>query len=119
MKKSIHLQTLLSPMENNQQRATFFALLCLGIVESLANGLISATDALQLFFHAENCLFVRKELREKTADQIMSHGVLLSDLFDAFPPEIAQREFQHELATIRTLCLKLLEDQSLEQRVAS
>jgi hypothetical protein len=63
------------------QQLVLFALLTLGMLESLANGVLSATDALRVFFHAENCLFVRKQLRVKTADAIMSHGVQLPDLF--------------------------------------
>ena len=39
----------------------------------------------------------------------MSHGVQLPDLFAILPPEEAHREFHRELATMRTLCLKLLE----------
>ena len=39
----------------------------------------------------------------------MSHGVQLPDLFDCLPTEEAQREFYHELETMRSLCLKLLE----------
>jgi len=90
-----------------------FALLTLGILESLTSGLLSATDALRVFFHAQNCLFVRHELRNKTADEIMSRGVQLPDLFDALPTAEVQREFQHELATMRSLCLKLLEEKKL------
>lgn len=86
-----------------------FALLNLGMIESLANGAIGAADALRVFFHADNCLFVRKELRDKTADEIMSRGAQLADLFDILPTEEGRREFQHELAAMRSLCLKLLE----------
>ena len=39
----------------------------------------------------------------------MSRGVQLPDLFDSLPPLVAQREFQHELAKMRSLCLSLLE----------
>jgi hypothetical protein len=39
----------------------------------------------------------------------MSHGVQLPDLFDCLPAEEAQREFFHELETIRSLSLQLLE----------
>ncbi len=95
------------------QRLALFALLTLGILESLANGLLSTTDALQVFFHTENGLFVRKHLRDKTAGTIMSHGVQLPDLFETLLVEEAQREFQPELATIRALCLKLLEEKQL------
>lgn len=90
-----------------------FAVLNLGMVESLANGAIGAADALRVFYHADNCLFVRKELHDKTADAIMSHGVQLADFFDVLPIEEARREFQRELATMRALCLKLLEKKRL------
>jgi len=52
-------------------------------------------------------------LKEKIADQIMSHGVQLPDLFDALPAEEAQREFQREVTTMHSLCLKLLEDKQI------
>jgi hypothetical protein len=52
-------------------------------------------------------------LCDKTADAIMSHGVQLPDLFDVLPREEAHREFQRELAIMRALCLKLLEEKQL------
>ena len=114
MKDSMNLQALLAASAKKpSQSKALFALLNLGILESLTNGLLSAADAVRLFFHAENCLFVRKKLRDKTADEIMSRGVQLPDLFAALPADDAQREFQHELATIRSLCLKLLDKKSL------
>ena len=114
MNDSMSLKTLLAASsEMPAQQLVFFALLTLGILESLANGLLSATDVLQVFFHTENCLYVRKQLRDKIADAIMSHGVQLPDMFVVLPPEEAQREFQRELATIRSLCLKLLEEKRL------
>jgi hypothetical protein len=94
-------------------QVTLFALLNLGLTDSLAHGLLSATEALQVFYHAENCLFVRKQLRDKTADQIMSHGVQLADLFETLPMAESQREFQRELMAMRALCLKLLEEKQL------
>jgi hypothetical protein len=113
MKDRINLEALLSQASNTHQQVASFALLCLGIIESLTNGLMSVTDALRLFFHADNCLFVRKQLKEKIADQIMSHGVQLPDLFEALPAEEAQREFQREVTEIHSLCLKLLEDKQI------
>ena len=113
MKDSINLQALLLQASNRQQQVASFALLCLGIIESLTSGLMSVTDVLRLFFHAENCLFVRKHLKEKIADHIMSHGVQLPDLFDALSAEEAQREVQRELTTMHSLCLKLLEDKQI------
>jgi hypothetical protein len=109
MNHRIDLKTLLAgSARNRSEQVALFALLNLGIVESLTNGLMSAGDTLQVFFHADNCLFVRKELRAKVADEIMSHGVQLPDLFDALPADQAQREFNRELAKIRNLCLRLL-----------
>jgi hypothetical protein len=114
MYHSMSLQRLLAASNDTPaQRLALFALLTLGIIESLAHGLLSAPDALRVFFQAENCLFVRKHLRDKTADAVMSHGVQLPDLFEALSTEEAHREFQRELATMRALCLKLLEQKQL------
>ncbi len=86
MNKRIDLATLLEGSgKNRAEQVALFALINLGIVESLSNGLLSAAECLQIFFHADNCLFVRKRLRVRAADQIMSHGVQLPDLFDALP----------------------------------
>ena len=92
------------------QQLHLFALLTLGMIESLANGVLSATAALRVFFHPENGLFVRKQLRDKIADTIMSHSIQLPDLFEALPTEEAHWEFQRELVIMRSLCLQLLED---------
>jgi hypothetical protein len=114
MYHNMSLQALLAASpESPGQRLALFALLTLGLLESLAHGLLSATEALQVFFHVDNCLFVRKHLRDKTAEAVMSHGVQLPDLFEALPMAEAQREFQRELATMRALCLKLLEQKQL------
>jgi len=114
MNERIDLKTLLGGSSRTRgEQVALFALINLGIVESLTNGLISAADALRLFFHAENCLFVRKELRVKAADEIMSHGAQLPDLFEALPTEQAQREFNRELAELRNLCLRLLRQKRL------
>jgi hypothetical protein len=90
------------------QQQELFALLNLGIVQSLASGVLSPTEAVDRFYHAENCLYVQKHFRQKAADAIMSHGVQLPDLFECLSAEEAQREFYHELETIRSLCLQLL-----------
>ncbi|ETW92500.1 MAG: hypothetical protein ETSY1_43340 [Candidatus Entotheonella factor] len=112
------LKSILSTFSDvPDQRLAVFALLALGILESLANGLLSANEALRVFFHTENCFFVRKELRHKVADAIMGHGVQLPDLFAVLPTEEAHQEFQRELATMRTLCLKLIEEHQLATHV--
>ena len=112
MNHSIQLKTVLSEVGSlPEQQLALFALLNLGLVESLAGGSISAADAVRIFFHAENCLFVRQRLRDRVADEVMSHGAQLPDLFDTLPAKEAQREFQRELATMRSLCLSLLAEQ--------
>lgn len=110
MTQSYRLDALIPAAgQDAAHRLAFFAFLNLGFIESLANGLVGAVDAVRQFYHAENCLFVRKTLKDKAADRIMGHGVQLPDLFDALPAEKARREFLHELATMRSLCLGLLE----------
>lgn len=110
MTSSIHLQSLLSQADDHQQQSASFALLCLGIVESLNRGAVGANEAVRLFFSAENCLYVRNHLHDQGADELMSRGVQLPDLFDALPAEDAQRGFQRELNEMHALCLRLLED---------
>src|SRR2546430_1806368 len=77
MKQRVDLHTLLSQATDKDQQIASFALLSLGVIESLVGGAITASSALELFFHADNCLFVRKQLRQKIADEIMSRGVQL------------------------------------------
>jgi hypothetical protein len=111
--KTINLAKFLSGEQQLERQLAMFALLNLGIVESLGSGELSPSNALRLFYNADNCLHVRKKLRDKTADQIMGHGVQLQDLIDVLPGEEAQQEFQRELAAIRSLCLELLHQHQL------
>jgi hypothetical protein len=116
MINGIRLQTLLATAKKGRADSlALFALLNLGILKSMANGLLGAADAIPLLYNAENCRYVRKHLRGKITEEIMSRGVQLPDLFDALPAKEAQQEFHRELATMRSLCLKLLEK---KQRVA-
>ena len=101
MTERMRLQTLLPQAGKNQSdQLAVFGLLCLGLIESLDHGLISAAEAVRDFFHADNCLFLRK-MRNKAADEIMSRGVQLPDLFDVLPLAQSQREFKRELAPMR------------------
>jgi hypothetical protein len=114
MMKSIDLSKLLSGVEGDATpRLGLFALLSLGVVELLTSGALSSEDATRFFFNAENGLYVRKKLRDKMADRIMSHGVQLQDLFEVLPGREAQQEFQRELGSIRSLCLQLLDQHEL------
>ena len=110
MRQNYELRIVLSDASGDPpQQLELFALVNLGLVQSLASGVLSATEAVQHFYNADNCLYVREHLRTREANAIMSHGVQLPDLFDCLSPEEAQREFCHELETMRSLCLKLLE----------
>jgi hypothetical protein len=110
MKRSRCLRiSLLAKSGSPFEQQELFALINLGLVQSLASGSMSPTDAVKRFYHAENCLYVRKHFRQKTANAIMSHGVQLPDLFESLTSEEAQREFNHELEIIRSLCLKLMD----------
>ncbi len=114
MTNKIDLSTILSEATKTpEEQKSIFALLNLGILESLDNGSMSAIQAVTVFFHADNCQFVRNHLHDRSADQIMSHGVQLSDLFMVLPPQEAQREFQRELMTMRLLSRSLLEEKAL------
>jgi hypothetical protein len=93
---------------DSAKQLRYFALLNLGIVQSLASGIMSASEAIRLFYNAEDCLYVKEHLRNKKADVIMSHGVQLPDLFQVLSADEASREFFHELETMRSLCMGLL-----------
>lgn len=112
--KSIDLSKLLGePDADKAEAVRLFATLNLGVVELLANGALSSAAATPFFYNAANCLHVRKKMRDKTADAIMSHGVQLQDLFESLSEREAQQEFQRELAAIRALCLQLLDQHEL------
>ena|SRR5689334_21729891 len=103
------LETLLD--ESGRTRAQKLAALAtvnLGVVEALSNGAMQPDDATAAFFNAENCLWVHRRLKSSAADEIMSRGVQLGDLFEALPPSKAKIEFAKELKTIRRLCVSLL-----------
>ena len=109
MKRKLQSRLILSAVPGSpEQQLEIFALINLGLVQSMASGVLSPTEAVERFYHVANCLYVQKHLRKRVASTIMSHGVQLPDLFEALPPEEAQREFYLELETIRILCLKLL-----------
>jgi hypothetical protein len=113
---------LSTAIKDKTQQQEFFALLNLGLVQALASGGLSPTEAVERFYHAENCRYVQNHFRQKEAQAIMSHGVQLPDLFTCLLEEEARREFYHELETIRSLSLKLLEKKrpaSLAPRAAA
>ena len=103
---------LLSDSNGNSTAAlASFAFLNLGLVQSLNSGALNPSEAIQCFYHADNCLYVREHFQSRVADAIMSRGVQLPDLFEHLPPEEAQRAFFCELEEMRALCLQLLEEE--------
>jgi hypothetical protein len=109
MKQRHPSRMLLSEVSGNLPRQLeLFALVNLGLVQSLASGILSPSEAVEHFYHADNCLYVRTHLRKREANAIMSRGIQLPDLFDCLPADEARREFYRELETMRALCLKLL-----------
>ena len=110
MESTIRLNAILDVASDDQDsRLTIFAVVNLGIIESLANGSLSVKDVILLLFIADNRLYVRKHLKNKVADRIMSHGSQLPDLFDVLPIEEAQRQFLHELSVMRALRFQLID----------
>ncbi len=110
MDQVLRLESLLPAVNKDRaNRLAFFALVNVGVVESLASGSIEAAEAVKYLYFADNSLFVRKGVKDKLADRIMSHGVQLPDLFECLPIEDAKREFLHELTIMRSLSLQLLE----------
>jgi len=112
MKSGMKLESVLKAQSHSTRPATF-ALLALGIAESISSGVLSAGDAVRTFFTAENCLFVRQALKNKAADEIMGRGVQLPDLFEALEPDEANRELREELRAIHDLCRTLIQPKSL------
>ena len=105
--RSVDLSSLLSDADPRQHIETF-AILVLGVAESVASGVLTTSGAVATFFNADNCLFVKKSLKNRIADQIMGRGVQLPDLFDALSPDEAARELRQELHAIQDLCRSLL-----------
>jgi hypothetical protein len=114
MQKFMNLQRFLTATgDDTERQLELFALLTLGIVESLENGLLSPAEAITSFFNAANCEFVRVKLSAKAADEVMGRGAQLPDLLETLYAEESQKEFQRKIAAIRRLCLGLLEKHRL------
>jgi hypothetical protein len=112
MKDQIRLEALLSgSADQAENRLRLFALVNLGVIDSLAEGLWNATEAIRLFYNAENCLFVKNKLKDKLANRIMSHGVQLDTLFTILSESESHREFYRELTTMRSLCGQIIENE--------
>ena len=88
MKQRHPSRMLLSEVSGNLPRQLeLFALVNLGLVQSLASGILSPSEAVEHFYHADNCLYVRTHFRKREANAIMSRGIQLPDLFDCLPAD--------------------------------
>jgi hypothetical protein len=108
MRKKASRIELSTTMKNAREPLVVFALLNLGLAQSLGSGVITPEEAVEAFYHGDNCLFVQRSIRNKVAAAIMSRGAQLADLFALLPEAEARREFYAELEAIRSLCLRLL-----------
>jgi len=108
MKQVFDLATITAGQE---EPLALFAVTTLGVVDSLAAGSLTPSDAIHAFFHGKNIQYVKKKLNDDRSNEIMGRGVQLADLFDSMPVEEAHREFQHELQAIKSLCYGVLEGQ--------
>ena len=114
MKRTIWLEPLLNSAGTDEpQQMALFAMVQLGVIQSIQSGLLTPSEAVGFIYHGENCFYIHQHFPDSTADVIMSHGIQLPDLFEVLPPEVAQRELYRELEIIRTLCLQLLDTQPL------
>ena len=67
--KQIHpLRVALSELSGSlAQQLELFALVNLGLVQSMASGVLTPTEGVERFYHAKNSLYVQKHFRRKEA----------------------------------------------------
>lgn len=108
-KSQINLRTMIpSPGTDLSGARAAFALIALGVIETIELGLLDTESAIPFFFHADNALFVRKEMRDKLAADVIGRGLQLSDLFTVLEPADANRALREQLAAMRAACRSLL-----------
>lgn len=92
----------------SMERREVFALIVLGLLDSIESGVLSCPEIVPLFFHAANSRYVENKLQCADALEVMGRGSQLPDLYDALDPNEAQRELAVEIAAMRALCLAML-----------
>lgn len=92
------------------KRTEVFALIVLGLLDSLESGVLNCSEVVPLFFHAANCRFVESHLQCVDAIEVMGRGSQLPDLYDALDSTEADRELALEIAAMRSRCLAMLAD---------
>lgn len=103
----LDLDGILDGLEKSQKLAVFGAL-NLAMVQSIDSKGTSLGDVIAGFYNAANCLYVKRSFRHKDADELMSRGVQLADLFDVLPRRQAEAELKREKEVMRGICYKLL-----------
>ena len=98
MKQSHGLRVVLSELSGSVGRQLeLFALVNLGLVQSMASGVLTPTEAVERFYHVGNFLYVQKHFRRREAQTIMSRGIRLPDLFDSCHPKRRSASFTMSL----------------------
>lgn len=103
----LYLDQILDGLEK-PQKLTVFAALNLAMVRSIDRKGAALDDITAGFYNAKNCLYVKRSLRQREADELMSRGVQLVDLFAALPRKQAEAELKREKDAMRAICDKLL-----------
>jgi len=68
MKQTHPLRVALSELSGSlAQQLELFALVNLGLVQSMASGVLTPTEGVERFYHAKNSLYVQKHFRRKEA----------------------------------------------------
>lgn len=71
MKQSHPLRVVLSELSGSVRRQLeLFALVNLGLVQLMASGVLTPTEAVERFYHAGNFLYGQKHFRRKEAQMI-------------------------------------------------
>jgi hypothetical protein len=103
----LDLEHLLNGLAKPQKLAVF-AGLNLAMLSSIDSKGAAIANVMAGFYHAANCLHVKRSIKDKDANELMSRGVQLADLFDALPRRQAGAELKHEMNAMRAICYKLL-----------
>jgi hypothetical protein len=86
------------------------------VTDAVAGGALSPDESLSVFFNFENCHFVQKSVKNKTANEIMGQGLQLGDILSVLPAPENQKAFRRAIEDIRGRCLQLIEQR---QRVST
>lgn len=103
----LHLEHILGGLDKPQKLAVFAAL-NLAMVQSIHSKGSGLGEVTAGFYNSTNGLYVKRSLRNKDAEELMSRGVQLADLFEVLPRRQAEAELKRERNAMRIICYKLL-----------